>query len=259
MGRVDLSADIALVTGASSGLGRRFAQTLARHGATVVCAARRADRLAALVDEIGDGGGRAVAIAFDAEAPEAPETLVAAASEAAGPPTLLINNAGINLPGRAHEVSVEAFDRTVAVNVRAPWRLSQLVAERWIADQAREDGSRAGRIVNVASILGTRVQPGVSIYAMSKAAVIHMTAAHAREWARFGIRVNALCPGYFRTEINDAFWDTDAGRAELSRLPRRRVGDPAQLDKALLFLVDPDNDFTNGEALVVDDAQRWAV
>jgi len=256
---VDLSSDIAIVTGASSGLGRRFAEVLAAHGATVICAARRADRLSQLVEDIRRKGGRAEAVSFDAEDPHAPEALVAAAQKLAGTPTILVNNAGISSAGRAHELTLDDFNRTIAVNVRAPWRLSQLCAAPWI--MAKKAPAPAGtlRIVNLASILADRVQPGVSIYAMSKAAIAHITAAHALEWARYGVRVNALCPGYFRTEINDAYWDTPAGAADLARMPRRRLGRPEQLDKALLFLVDPDNDFTNGEALTVDDAQRWAM
>lgn len=256
---VDLSKDIAIVTGASSGLGWRFAQTLARAGASVVCAARRTDRLGDLVSGIAADGGQAHALTFDAEDASAPEALIAATEDAFGQPTILINNAGINIPGRAHQLSSEAFDQTMAVNLKTPWRLSQLCATRWITHATQSGEDAGGRIVNVASILGRRVQPGVSIYSISKAAMLHMTASHAREWVRYGIRVNALCPGYFKTEINDQFWDTKEGQAELARLPRRRIGDPAQLDPALLFLVNPANDFTNGEALAVDDAQGWAL
>ena len=108
-------------------------------------------------------------------------------------------------------------------------------------------------------MLSTRVAKGVSLYTMSKAAIRHLTAGHALEWARHGIRVNALCPGYIRTAINDAFWETDQGRAELAKLPRARVGEPKDLDSALLFLVDPRSQFVNGEALTVDDAQSWAI
>jgi NAD(P)-dependent dehydrogenase (short-subunit alcohol dehydrogenase family) len=165
----------------------------------------------------------------------------------------LINNAGISQPGRAHEQTSGDFERTMAVNLRAPWRLSQICATRWIA------GRTGGAIVNVASMLATRVGPGVSLYCMSKAALAHMSACHAVEWARHGIRVNALCPGYIRTEINDDFWETDRGRAELDRLPRRRVGAPQDLDSALLFLCDPASGFVNGASIAVDDAQSWAL
>ena len=249
----DLTGEIALVTGASSGLGHRFAKLLARRGATVVAAARRTDRLDDLVGEITEDGGRATALAFDATDPAAPARLIDEASEEIGFPTLLINNAGVNRPGRAHEGSDADFDETMAVNLRAPWRLSQICAKHWIAQQS------GGVIVNIASILSERVGAGMSLYAMSKAALRHMTAAHALEWARHGIRVNALCPGYVRTEINDSFWETPLGQEQLARMPRRRVGDPSDLDSALLFLVDPASGFVNGTALTVDDAQSWGL
>ena len=251
---MDLSPDIAIVTGASSGLGRRFAEVLAANGAYVVCAARRADRLSELVGKIEAAGGRAAAVSFDAEASDACEALVKAAETLAGTPSILVNNAGMSTAGRAQDISCEDYDRTMTVNVKAPWHLSQLCARPWIAS-TQNSKANALRIVNIASIAGWRTVPGASVYAMSKAAVVHMTHGHAREWARYGIRVNALCPGYFRTELNDTYWDSPAGQADFARLPRRRLGTPEQLDKALLFLVDPENDFTNGASLAVDDAQ----
>lgn len=249
----DLSGQLALVTGASSGLGDRFAQVLADHGARVAVAARRTDRLADLVEVIRATGGDADAYAFDACDRAAPEELMEQVTRAMGLPTLLVNNAGVHRPGKAHESPVEDFDDTMAVNLRAPWRLSQLCAVRWI------EAKREGAIINVASMLALRVGAGVSTYTMSKAAIRHMTANHALEWARYGIRVNALCPGYIRTEINNAFWETEQGQAELARLPRRRVGRPEDLDTALLFLADPRSHFVNGASIIVDDAQSWAI
>lgn len=250
---VDLRGQIAIVTGASGGLGARFAEVLGRHGAAVALAARRMDRLADLESRLAGQGIACASFGFDAEDPAAPEALVEAVAARLGAPTTLVNNAGVSLPGRAHEHTPDEFERTMAVNLRAPWRLSQLCASRWIAD-----GS-GGTVVNIASMLAERVGPGVSLYCMSKAALRHMTACHAVEWARFGIRVNAICPGYVRTEINDAFWDTDRGRAELARLPRRRVGMAQDLDSALLFLCDPASGFVNGASITVDDAQSWAI
>ena len=148
---------------------------------------------------------------------------------------------------------LDDFEQTMAVNVRAPWLLSQLCAERWI------EAGTEGCIVNISSMLSTRVAKGVSLYTMSKAAIRHLTAGHALEWAKHGIRVYALCPGYIRTSINDEFWETEQGKAELAKLPRPRVGEPQDLDSALLFLVDPRSQFVNGEALTVDDAQSWAI
>ena len=248
-----LENKIALVTGASSGLGYQFAQTLAAQGAAVAVAAHSADKLADLVVEIESRGGKAMAFAFDATDPATPDALIEVIAERMGVPDILINNAGISLPARAQKATLDDFEQTMAVNVRAPWRLSQLCAKRWI------EAGTEGCIVNISSMLSTRVAWGVSLYTMSKAAIRHLTAGHALEWAKHGIRVNVLCPGYIRTSINDAFWETDQGRAELAKLPRPRVGEPKDLDSALLFLVDPRSHFVNGEALTVDDAQSWAI
>ncbi|RUM98171.1 SDR family oxidoreductase [Pseudaminobacter arsenicus] len=249
----DLHGQIAIVTGASGGLGTRFAEVLGRHGAAVALAARRLDRLEALEGRLRAEGISCASFAFDAVDPSAPDALVAGVRSKLGAPTILVNNAGISLPGRAHENTLAEFEQTMAVNLRAPWRLSQLCASGWIADKT------GGAIVNIASMLSERVGAGVSLYCMSKAALRHMTASHALEWARHGIRVNAICPGYIRTEINDSFWETERGKAELARLPRRRVGAPQDLDSALLFLCDPASSFVNGAAIAVDDAQSWAV
>lgn len=244
---------VAIVTGASGGLGWRFSKVLAAEGHAVALAARRVGKMRDLEAEIAEAGGVAASFAFDAEDRAAPERLIEEVEAQLGVPAILINNAGISLPGRAEDVSPEAFERTFAVNLRAPWRLSQIMARRWMAE-----GS-GGVIVNLSSVLSHRVEAGLSLYTASKAAIRHMTAAHALEWARHGIRVNALCPGYVRTDINDAFWETERGQAKIAKLPRRRVGRPEDLDSALLFLVDPRSGFVNGEALVVDDAQGWAI
>lgn len=248
-----LEGKIAIVTGASSGLGYQFALTLAAQGAAVAVAARSTDKLGELVGKIEAEGGVARAFSFDATDVAAPDALIVAVTERMGTPDILINNAGVSKPARAHKATLQDFEQTMAVNVRAPWRLSQLCAERWISE------GRKGCIVNVSSMLSTRVAKGVSLYTMSKAAIRHLTAGHALEWGQYGIRVNALCPGYIRTSINDAFWETEQGKAELAKLPRRRVGEPKDLDSALLFLVDPRSQFVNGEALTVDDAQSWAI
>lgn len=248
-----LRGKVALVTGASSGVGRRFALVLAQHGATVVAAARRTDRLETLVAEIADGGGRARFFDFDAAKSDAADRLFDALRRNESAPSILVNAAGISRPGRAERHSPDDFDQTVAVNIRAPWRLSQRCAAHWIENSVK------GVIVNVSSMLAKRVGTGVSIYSMSKAALSHLSAAQAREWARYGIRVNTICPGYLRTEINERFWSTDTGRRELERLPRQRIGEPEDLDSALLFLVDPRSCFVNGAEVVVDDAQSWAI
>lgn len=248
-----LSDQVALVTGASGGLGTRFARALGERGATVALAARRVDRLDRLAADLQAAGIQCATFAYDAAIGAESDRLIADVTGRLGTPTILVNNAGVSIPNRAQDHSPADFDQTMAVNLRAPWRLSQLCAKAWIAAGA------GGCIVNIASMLASRVGPGVSLYCMSKAAMQHMTACHAAEWARHGIRVNAICPGYIRTEINDAFWDTDRGRAELARLPRRRVGNPGDLESTLLYLVDPASGFVNGAAITVDDAQSWAI
>ncbi|MEP1443391.1 MAG: SDR family NAD(P)-dependent oxidoreductase [Hyphomicrobiales bacterium] len=250
----DLSSDIAIVTGASSGLGALFAETLADAGAHVICAARRMDRLEELAMKIQDKGQQATAIAFDAMDNEAADTLISKVIDKVGMPSILVNNAGLAHSGRAERMAQDDFDGLMQVNLKMPWLLSQTCARHWI-----ENAPSNGRIVNIASILAHRVQTGVSAYCVSKAAILHMTKAHAREWARYGIHVNALSPGYFLTDINRSHWETDMGKAERERLPRRRIGEPKELAKTILYLTDPDNDYLNGSEIVLDDGQSLAI
>ena len=248
-----LNGKTALITGASSGIGAHFAQLLARHGARVALAARRVERLTETKAQIEAQGGTARIYGFDATGRDAPDALFDSLQADGFAPSILINAAGVSRPGRAERNTMDDFDETVGVNLRTPWRLAQLCAAHWI--KTGEEGS----IVNVSSMLARRVGPGVSIYCMTKAALSHLTAAQAREWAQYGIRVNALSPGYIETEINEGFWETPAGRQELDRLPRKRLGKPRDLDSAILFLTDPASGFVNGADIVVDDAQSWAI
>ena len=248
-----LDGNIAIVTGASSGLGWRFAEVLAGAGATVALAARSTDKLETLAASLRDGGATCGVFGFDAVDRDAPEALVAAVEAELGTPDILINNAGVALGGSAHKLSEDIFDQTMAINLRAPWRLSQLCAARWIAQ------GRGGSIVNISSLLAKRVERGMSAYCASKAALSHMTACHAYEWARHDIRVNALCPGYVMTAINEDHWETATGKAMRAKFPNERLGVPSDLDNALLLLADPANRFLTGEALVVDGGQGWAV
>lgn len=250
---METNKQVAIVTGASSGLGRRFSELLAREGAVACCLARRVEKLESLREAIEKAGGTAHCYRFDAADTDECDRVFGEIAAECGTPTLLVNCAGISFSAKAEKMPMEDFKMLMQVNLHSPWRLSQLCAEQWIA------AGTGGTIVNVSSLLGKRVQRGVAAYAMSKAALTHMTAAHALEWARHGIRVNALCPGYVRTEINAEFWNSPVGEAELHRLPRRRIAGPEALDRALLFLADPANDYLNGEALYVDDAQGWAL
>lgn len=243
-----LSAKPALVTGASSGLGRRFASVLAGAGAPVVLAARRIERLRALEGEIRDAGGQATSVELDVLS----ETSVAAAVEAAeaafGPLAILVNNSGVSAQAKIVDMSLDEYDRVMNTNARGAFLVAQAVARRMIA------AGTPGRIVNVASVLAEKAMRELSAYCMSKAALLHLTRVQALEWARHGINVNALCPGYIRTEINDAYWDTERGQAFVKTFPRRRVGEPQDLDGALLLLVSPEARMITGTSITVDDA-----
>ena len=222
----DLNGEVAFVTGASSGLGSRFAQVLAAHGAKVIATARRLDRLR----DLAAGSPNIAPLALDVMAPE---TFPAAFDEAErlyGPVTILVNNAGVSGAARILDTSPEEWRRVQGTNVEAPWFLSQEMARRLIAR------TFPGSIVNIASIAGFKVGETPSAYAVSKAAVVQMTKAMAYEWARFGIRVNAIAPGYIHSEMTDAYLASPGGQAMLKRVPQRRAGDPSDLDATLLLL-----------------------
>lgn len=242
-----LDGQIALVTGASSGIGRYAARLLARNGARVAVSARREDRLAAVVAEIQAEGGDARWYALDVSRPDQVDGVVDAVWRELGPVSILVNNAGVNLLGDALSVTTDDLDRLYAVNVRGAFAVAQSVGRRMIADKT------AGRIVNLGSIAGLRAMPRLGVYGMSKAAVIHMTKVLAREWARHGINVCALCPGYFETEMTAADLTSEAASRLIERLPRRRVGSVEDLEAALFFLVAPGAQFVNGAIIPVDD------
>ena len=244
----DLSGQTALVTGASSGLGLRFARVLASCGAKVAIAARRVDRLEALAAEIRAAGGQVCVIAMDATDADQLKAAVAQAEAELGLVTILVNNAGIPDAQRAHKMSVELIDQVLDVNVRAPFILACEVARRLI------DAGKPGRIVNIASSAAYNYGGGgAALYSVSKSAVVRMTETLSVEWAKFNINVNAIAPGAFQSEMMDGM---------LSRVgeiwknfPRQRIGDPAQLDSTLLYLVGPASDAVTGTSIRVDDGQ----
>lgn len=245
---IDLTGQIAMVTGASSGLGRRFALTLAAAGAQVVAAARRVERLDELAAEIAAAGGSCLPVALDiTDAAQIVRAVDVAESEL-GTVTILVNNAGIPDAQRAHKMSLELVDAVLDTNVRGPWLLACEVAKRLIAAE------RPGRIVNISSMGAFSYNGmGAALYSVSKAAVNRMTEALAVEWARFGINVNAIAPGAFSSEMMDGM---------ISRIgditkgfPRHRLGNPAQLDSTLLYLVSPASEFVTGTVVKVDDGQ----
>jgi NAD(P)-dependent dehydrogenase (short-subunit alcohol dehydrogenase family) len=242
----DLTGKCALVTGASSGLGRHFAQTLARAGAHVGVAARRADRVAEVVDEITQAGGKAQAVALDVTDRESVANAFAELESAAGTVGVVVNNAGISGREMAIDLTEETFDRVMETNLKGVWNVAQEAGKRMA-----EAGS-GGSIINISSILGVRVAKGLLPYAISKAGVAQMTKALALEWARYGIRVNAIAPGYFETDLNRDFLHSDAGKQIISRVPMQRTGELPELEGPLLLLASGAGAFVTGIVLPVD-------
>jgi NAD(P)-dependent dehydrogenase (short-subunit alcohol dehydrogenase family) len=252
---IDLSGRVAFVTGASSGLGAQFARTLARAGAGVVLAARRLERLKTLRAEIEAAGGDAHVVELDVTDSDSIKSAVAHAETEMGTIDILVNNSGVSTTQKLVDVSPEDYDYVMQTNTRGAFFVAQEVGKRMIARSrgAAPGTFTGGRIVNVASMAGLRVLGQIGVYCMSKAAVIHMTRAMALEWGRFGINVNAICPGYIDTEINHHHWETEAGRKLVQMLPRKRLGTPQDLDAVLVMLCAKESQFINGAVIAADD------
>ena len=251
--RFDLTGRVALVTGASSGLGARYGRILAASGARVVLAARRADRLQDVCAEIAAAGGQAAAVAMDV-ADEASTLAAYDASEAAfGTVDTIVANAGMNSEGPTTELAMVEFDQTVAVNLRGVFLTVREGARRLIAAGSKD--SQRGRVVITASITADAVSPGLAVYSGTKAAVVQMGKVMARDWARQGINVNMICPGYIRTEINAHWFDTEGGARQVARFPRRRLMEDSDLDVALLWLCSDAARAVTGTSVTVDDGQ----
>ena len=252
--RTNLKEKVALVTGASSGLGARFARVLAANGALTVLAARRLERLKDLRAEIEAAGGAAHIVALDVTEQESIEAAIEQTGREVGPIDILVNNSGVSTAQRLTEVTPVDYDYMFDTNVKGAFFVAQAVAISMIARSKQQQGQGLkGRIVNIASVAGMRVLPDIGVYCMTKAAVIHMTRSQAVEWGRYGINVNAICPGYIRTEMNDAVWDTEHGAKLRNLLPRKRVGTPDELDGVLLLLVAEESQFINGAIIAADD------
>jgi NAD(P)-dependent dehydrogenase (short-subunit alcohol dehydrogenase family) len=245
---IDLSGQVAFVTGASSGLGRRFALLLAANGARVVATARRMERLETLAAEITGAGGTCLPLQLDVTDAEQIAAAVATAEGELGPVQILVNNAGIPDAQYATKMSVEFVDQVLDTNLRAPFLLSCEVARRLIAQEL------PGRIVNISSVGSFHYAGGgAALYSISKAGVNRLTEALAVEWSRFGINVNAIAPGLFASEMSDGMIER---MGDLTRhFPRRRIGQPEHLDSTLLYLVSPASEMVTGTVIRVDDGQ----
>jgi 3-oxoacyl-[acyl-carrier protein] reductase len=248
----DLSGEVALVTGASSGLGVRFARVLAANGACVVLVARRAERLADIKAKIEDDGGRALAVAADVLDRAAMTRAFEAAQEAFGTVTILVNNAGVAHGGRAVELPAEEWRRVLSTNLDAVFFWAQEAARRLLAEKKR------GAIVNIASILGFGVSKGAVAYATAKAGVVQLTKALALELAFKGVRVNAIAPGYVVTEINRDYLAAEGPRMA-REIPAGRLGEERDLDGALLLLASDAGRFITGATIVVDGGHMLAL
>ena len=252
---IDLSGRVAFITGASSGLGAQFARTLARAGAGVVLASRRVDKLKELRARIEGEGGDAHVIELDVTDHASIKAAVAHAETEMGSIDILINNSGVSTTQRIQDVTPEDYDFIFDTNVKGAFFVAQEVGKRMLArSKGAAPGSfTGGRIINIASMAGLKVLPQIGAYCMSKAAVVQMTKAMAMEWGRFGINVNAICPGYIDTEINHHHWQTEQGQKLIAMLPRKRVGKPEDLDALLVMLASDQSHFVNGAVIAADD------
>jgi NAD(P)-dependent dehydrogenase (short-subunit alcohol dehydrogenase family) len=252
---IDLSGRVAFITGASSGLGAQFARTLSAAGAAVVLASRRVEKLKELRATIDAEGGDAHVIELDVTDHDSIKSAVAHAETEVGSIDILVNNSGVSTTQRLQDVSPDDFDYIFNTNVKGAFFVAQEVGKRMLARAtgAAPGSYTGGRIVNVASMAGLRVLPQIGAYCMSKSAIIQMTKAMALEWGRFGINVNAICPGYIDTEINHRHWQTETGQKLIKMLPRRRLGQPQDLDALLVMLCSDQSHFINGAVIAADD------
>jgi len=241
-----LEGRVALVTGASSGLGRHFAHTLAAAGCVVGLAARRAGHLATLADEIAAEGGRAIPLTMDVTDAASVEASLATLTERAGVPTILVNNAGIGISGRFLDADDGDTHDTFSTNQMAAWRVAQRFCRGMVA------AGGGGSVINIASITGERPVGGAAAYSISKAAIISMTKVMAQDLARHGIRVNALAPGYFSTDMNRDVLASEVGQTMLRRSPMRRAGQMEELEGPLLLLASDRGSFMTGAIVPVD-------
>lgn len=245
----NLKSRVAFVTGATSGLGRHCAKVLSKAGAAVAVSGRRAGRLSELRLELEGAGGKCMDIVLDVTDAKQIAPAFDKAESALGPVDILINNAGISVNGPVADIAVADFDAVLSTNLRGPFLLAQEVGRRMIAR------GKGGRIINIASITAFRVLPGSAPYCVSKAGLAMMTQCLAREWARYDINVNAICPGFIETELNRAWFETPKGRAQIQSFPKRRLQRAEDLDGTLLLLASNASSAITGALLSVDEGQ----
>ena len=244
----DLTSHVALVTGTTSGLGRRFAQVIAASGASVALTGRREDRLDELAEEIRADGGTCEPIPFDITDQAQIPAIVEEVEAALGTIDILVNNAGIPDAQRAHKMSNDFVDQVFSTNLVGPWKLSCEVARRLIAAE------KPGRMINISSVGGFRYDGnGAALYSVTKSAIVRMTECLAVEWSRHNINVNAIAPGAFASEMMDGMLARMGDIAQ--HFPRKRICDPAQLDSTLLYFLSPASEAVTGTYVKVDDGQ----
>lgn len=250
---LDLRERTALVTGASSGIGERLARVLAEHGAKVVLAARRVDRIEQVAHEITSKGGEALAVAMDVTDPDSVAAAYDLAEASFGTVNTVIANAGITEPGRSTDLSPDAISRVFDTNLKGLYLTVREGARRLIASGSRED--EGGRVILIGSITAELTNQGDSAYAASKAAVAHLGRQFAREWIRQGINVNTIQPGYIQTELTGGWFDSEGGRKQIAGWHRRRLMDIDALDDAVVFLASPASRYITGATVTIDDGQ----